>query len=319
MAAFIGVVSVTGAGWSAWLPDASEFYIVSIGFSDAAPGWHHSVLEVRPDGGDVLVRYIRVIPFSVDCGEAARIVTASARLQHASLASITGGVNLCAIDPWSLSRTLQKFPDTRGTRAFAGDHFSIAAKCGTDTNVVRLPGDWTVDMAGLKRQQPKIAALWALESAIGTQAFGSFPSIDVVPAEMAARLEPAGEAILAGLKSGKFDAGFAPRSFKDDVAMLRSGADAPGHSVHVKNADQLHFDRYVEPPYPPLARQARMSGTVELELAVNSTTGKTERVTVIAGHPLLAPAAKEAALDWRFVRGTPLPTRVSLEFVFRCP
>jgi hypothetical protein len=45
--------------------------------------------------------------------------------------------------------------------------------------VIRLPDDWRIDVARLKRKWPKIAALWALEKTIGTRAFGPFPSIDV--------------------------------------------------------------------------------------------------------------------------------------------
>src|SRR5437870_1961141 len=53
-------------------PSASEFYIVSVGFSDALPMWHRSVLEVKPDGSDVLVRYIRV-SLQDGCGQGRNI------------------------------------------------------------------------------------------------------------------------------------------------------------------------------------------------------------------------------------------------------
>ena len=44
------------------------------------------------------------------------------------------------------------------------------------------------------------------------------------------------------------------------------------------------------PSYPPLARQARISGLVLLEANI-SVDGTIENVRVITGHPLLAPAA----------------------------
>jgi hypothetical protein len=207
---------------------------------------------------------------------------------------------------------------------FAGDEYAIVAKCGTETRVIRLPDYWTIDMARLKRKQPNIAGLWTLEKTIGTQALGRFPSIDVVPPEMAARLQPASEAILAELKSGRFDAGLAsirPRSFKDDVAALRSDSDVPGFSVKLANADHFRFDRFVDPQYPPLAKQARISGTVELELTSNPASGEIEQVTVVSGHPLLVLPAKESAQQWRFLQRTDSAlhtTRVILEFVSHC-
>ena len=274
----------------------------------------------------MLVRYIRVMPASTYCSTSTKIVATAARLPSTSLPGITGGVNLCAIDPSSLSRTLHAFPETRGIRVFAGDRYTIVAACGADTNVIPLPGDWTVDaMARLKRKRPGIAALWTLEKTVGTRAFGAFPSMDVVPPEMAARLQPAGEAILAELKSGRFDAGtrpIAPRSFKDDVMALRPESDIPEFSVKLANADHFHFDRYVEPEYPTLAKEARISGKVELELTSNPATGETEEVTVVSGNPLLAQVAKKAAQQWRVRPGAETAlhaTRVVLEFVFRCP
>jgi TonB family protein len=317
-------------GFCAVIPQASlgarhkisEFYVVSVGFSDALPGWHHSILEVKPDGHDMVVRYIRVDPGTANCGAAAVIRATATRLPNTSLHDVTHGVNLCAMDQPFLNRTFEAFPQTQRMGVFADDRFTIVAKCGTDSRVIRLPYYWKVDMARLKRERPDIALLWTLEKAVGTRAFGPFPSIDVVPREMAARFPPAGEAILSELKSGKFDSGLAPLSFKEDVAALRTKWDVAEFSVKLANADRVRFERYVNPQYPPLAKQARISGTVELEITSNPTSGETEQVTAVSGHPLLVPAAKEAAQQWRFPPGADTAlhaTRVTLEFVFNCP
>lgn len=321
IAAALCVCSATFVGWASASLEPSEFYIVSVGFSDAKPGWHRSVLEVVQDGSDMLVRYIRVIAASGYCGNPTQIVATTMRLPNTSPRRISGGLNLCAIDSPVLSRTIRAFPTTQYASVFAGDQHAIVAKCGTETRVISLPGDWTIDMARLKRKQPRIAGLWTLEKAVGTQAFGRFPSIDIVPPEMAARLQAANETILAELKSGKFDAGLAslaPRSFKDDVEALRSESDVPEFRVKLANAEHFRFDRFVDPQYPPLAKQARISGAVELELTSNPASGEIEQVTVVSGHPLLVLPAKESAQHWRFVPGTDTAshtTRVILEFV----
>jgi len=315
--AAVGVV-----GRSRSLPNASDFYIVSVGFSDALPGWHRSVLEVRPEGADVLVRYVRSGPASRYCGTVTKIVSASARVPGTSLLTIARGLNLCAIDPTAVARTTRAFAPAHAAVVYAGDRFVIVAKCGAETRVIRLPGDWELDMARLKRKSPRIAGLWTLEQTVGAQAFGLFPSIDVVPSEMEVKLQPADEATLAELKSGKFDTGLAPLSFKNDVAALQSASDVPVYGVKLANADRFRFARYVDPQYPPIALQARISGRVELELVSNPATGQVEQVTVVSGHPLLAAAAKESAQHWRFVPGTDSAShaaRVVLEFIFNCP
>ena len=48
-----------------------------------------------------------------------------------------------------------------------------------------------------------------------------------------------------------------------------------------------------KPVYPPLARQARIQGTVVLR-AVISKDGSIENLQLISGHPMLAPAAIDA-------------------------
>ena len=55
----------------------------------------------------------------------------------------------------------------------------------------------------------------------------------------------------------------------------------------------------VQPEYPPLARQARIQGTVVLQ-AVISREGRIENLQVLSGHPLLVPAALAAVRQWRY-------------------
>ncbi len=54
-----------------------------------------------------------------------------------------------------------------------------------------------------------------------------------------------------------------------------------------------------KPVYPPLARQARIQGTVRLEAVINKD-GVIEELKVISGHPLLIPAAQAAVAQWRY-------------------
>jgi len=57
--------------------------------------------------------------------------------------------------------------------------------------------------------------------------------------------------------------------------------------------------RKVNPTYPPLARQARIAGTVILR-AVISKDGSIENLTLVSGHPMLAPAAIDAVKQWKY-------------------
>ena len=71
-------------------------------------------------------------------------------------------------------------------------------------------------------------------------------------------------------------------------------ADVPGETVQ----NQCLIKR-VFPVYPPLARQARIQGTVMLRIIV-SKSGDVTELRLLSGHPLLAPAAIEAVRQWKY-------------------
>jgi periplasmic protein TonB len=51
------------------------------------------------------------------------------------------------------------------------------------------------------------------------------------------------------------------------------------------------------PVYPPLAKQARIQGTVRFN-AVIGRDGTIQNLTMVSGHPLLVPSATEAVRQW---------------------
>ncbi|MCU1237516.1 MAG: TonB family protein [Candidatus Solibacter sp.] len=71
---------------------------------------------------------------------------------------------------------------------------------------------------------------------------------------------------------------------------------APPRITVLKMATPIHR---VDPIYPPLAKQARVSGTVEL-LGVLGTDGRIHELKVLHGHPLLVKAAMDAVLQWTY-------------------
>lgn len=60
---------------------------------------------------------------------------------------------------------------------------------------------------------------------------------------------------------------------------------------------QAMLIRQPKPSYPPLAKQARISGTVRLN-AIIAKDGTIMNLTLISGHPLLVPSAMEAVRQW---------------------
>jgi periplasmic protein TonB len=75
----------------------------------------------------------------------------------------------------------------------------------------------------------------------------------------------------------------------------------------------------IQPTYPPLARQARIQGTVLLQAEI-SKTGDIQNLRLISGHPMLAPAAIEAVKQWKYrpyiLNGEPVDveTQITVNF-----
>jgi protein TonB len=75
----------------------------------------------------------------------------------------------------------------------------------------------------------------------------------------------------------------------------------------------------VQPTYPPLARSARIQGSVVLQ-AVIGKDGSIQGLRAVSGHPMLTPAAIDAVKQWRykpyFLNGEPVEvdTQITVNF-----
>jgi protein TonB len=76
----------------------------------------------------------------------------------------------------------------------------------------------------------------------------------------------------------------------------------------------------VRPAYPPLAKTARIQGTVQFS-AIIGKDGRIKNLQVAKGHPLLIQSATEAVLQWRYrptlLNGTPVEVATEIIVNFR--
>ncbi len=75
----------------------------------------------------------------------------------------------------------------------------------------------------------------------------------------------------------------------------------------------------VTPVYPPLARQALVSGTVRFNVLIDKE-GHIEQLTLISGHPLLVQAAHDAVAQWVYkptlLNGQPVKVLTTIDVNF---
>jgi TonB family protein len=83
-----------------------------------------------------------------------------------------------------------------------------------------------------------------------------------------------------------------------DVQISTPGAIPPRIRVG-GNVQAVNLVKKVQPVYPPLAKQARIQGTVVLTVIIGKD-GKIQNVTVDSGHALLIQSALDAVRQWEY-------------------
>jgi len=104
------------------------------------------------------------------------------------------------------------------------------------------------------------------------------------------------------------------------LTTVASSRDAGPQRVEVADARMSGLIiKKVAPVYPPMARKARVQGTVILRVQI-SKSGNVENIQLVSGHTMLAPAAIEAVKQWEYkpylLNGEPVDveTRVTVNF-----
>ncbi len=84
-------------------------------------------------------------------------------------------------------------------------------------------------------------------------------------------------------------------------ALLAISALAPAQDVHKVDGPTLsqHIDHQLPPVYPPIAKAARIQGTVVIEVRVG-VAGKVESMKVTSGPPMLQQAALDCLKQWTY-------------------
>src|SRR6202162_3596078 len=115
--------------------------------------------------------------------------------------------------------------------------------------------------------------------------------------------------VVGGVGGGSGGAGAPPPPQKPTAPRTRQGGSVQAALLINK----------VQPVYPPLARQTRISGTVRLH-AIISKSGSVESLEVLSGHPLLVRAAMDAVQQWKYkptlLNGEPVEVDTTIDVIF---
>ncbi len=110
--------------------------------------------------------------------------------------------------------------------------------------------------------------------------------------------------------------------FRLKSPQARDESSATGPTLAFAGKEHPRVLHWVELKYPEAAKQQHVQGVVVLEASVDKN-GAIEQLAVISGNSVLATAASDAVLKWRFKplvqngRAVSFQTRVKVDFVLR--
>lgn len=144
---------------------------------------------------------------------------------------------------------------------------------------------------------------------------------DDAPSPSAGGAGPASYGVLDGVV-GAIATGVVPAQISAPPNLVERPS-APAIPLQVRIGGKVQAAKLISqvmPVYPPLARQARISGTVRLE-AVIGRDGRIKSLRVAAGHPWLVQAALEAVRQWIYqptlLNGEPVEVLTQIEVNFK--
>jgi TonB family protein len=301
--------------------ELKSFYVVTHVVSDASPFNYEYVLDVKAQGTDVLVREIRIAPFSSGC-PGVTVKAVDRVLTNATPKSVVKP-DLCALRVRTIESVIAG-AQPKGIVASIDDSasYSIVAMCGKTEKVFEIPYPETVEFEKLKRTNPQVASFWNLAHDLSRRAFGKDFSFYNTSASQDEAFQTLGAETVPSIKAGVYGRGFQNGSHLESLLNEYSGPVKEIEPWHVEFVGAVPADllQYQLPKYPPLARQTRIEGEVRLVVVLDPQTGFTKEVNVSSGHPLLAGAAVAAVRDWHFQEPAPRKDQieVAIRFTLRC-
>jgi TonB family protein len=314
----------------------SQFYIAAVRpvyLGEAGPPLlYYRVTDVTRDGPDTRIRFVDIAPVDSACTRPV-VHAVEVRLPNVMPAELAQNNNPCATTQKAVRGSTAKYSFHAGGVDTAS--LGLVAICGSSPVVFELAEPSRVDLDRMRRARPEIARLWGLDRRMMDRVFGGRDIFQNRSEEDDLQIQGTGAHLVGDLASGRYDAGLraAIAGIGDDLPSMGfrevlsdyrgpiSPKEVAARRVHIVDGQLYHFARYAPPIYPPLAKQARVEGRVELQLKVEPSTGEIRDTKALSGHQLLVPSALAAVKRWRFDPGSVASGDVTLalEYSLNCP
>ncbi|MGB6191523.1 MAG: energy transducer TonB, partial [Terracidiphilus sp.] len=297
-------------------PFPTEIVIARDSFIDIGPPFNYYDLTfLRSEGEKTKIERVSLTPPADLCYPHAEIKVAHISLNE-SLPSILQGTNPCGIPEKALKAELRR--RSKG-QVFRGMNVSIQVQCAGKTGVIRAD-ILDRDIFDAHPNTPQYTA-WSrslfekLDKATGESPWDK-PIFAV--SEAVAPSQTPQSAALQAIADGRFDAVFGDAPDRPS-ALYRLAQNAPRQPfIELTDSQTVRPVIYVDPVYPPIARAARVEGTIEFHAVVGSD-GLAENISIDSGPKLLWQTVSEAVEKWKFSKDdSGKSVRGSIRFGLNC-
>lgn len=190
-----------------------SFYIVTQAVFHSGPQWVDHILDVRPQGDDVLVREIRIAPLDKSCPHLVTVRAVERVLPKTTVKNVAAKFPLCAYEE-DVVEGMISVAKRDGALAVTDDAASqtVVARCGTQQKMFELPDQESLRFEALQHADAHLANFWELAASIEAHAFGSDFSLAKLSPQEDQDAQDLGAKAVPEIRSGRYDAGFADQS-----------------------------------------------------------------------------------------------------------
>jgi TonB family protein len=300
------------------VPTIASFEIGQHTFFDFGPPsdfYEMFLVKRAPDGSSI--ERITLTPAVDSCTQVAKVEIATGAIRE-SIADLLGNTNPCAIPEKELRRERKR---CKHCLVFSGANVGMQIQCGGTLRIIRADV-LDRDMFDPAPNTPEhtswtMRLLSQIDGAVGPGVIDR-PAFAIQGKEETAAPIQESET-LHDIGVGKYDDLFEGAPDKPSELFRASQIPPPVPTVHLISSEPFHPENFVQPGYPPLARLARIQGTVSFAVDVNPD-GTAANFTVLSGHPMLRPASEKAVRGWTFSKDAAgQRIQSAVEFVTNCP
>ena len=275
-----------------------EVVIARDSFIDVGPPFNYYDLTfLRSQGESTDVERVSLTPPADACYPRAEIEVAHISLKE-PLSDLLQNVNPCAIPEKTLKAELKR--RNKGL-VFSGMNVSIQVQCNEKTRLIRadiLDRDIFDEHPKTPQYTSWSRALFEkLDKATGQSPWDK-PIFTM--SENTGTAPPTSQSsALRAIADGRYDDIFGDVPDRPS-ALYRQAQNVPRQPfIELTKSDPVRPSIYVDPIFPPIAKAARVHGTVDFHFAVGGD-GTVKDVTIDSGPKMLWQATSDAIAKWKF-------------------